>query len=264
LKGGKKEVKMKTVRVLFLSILVVIAITLYLFNPVSAVVPFGANYSGEVTTTAPADSPQSHTALAGNVTYLTLTGFTTTQAWQGYYGNVSGTVQLADGANKVLYNWSLASPSGEVYASENGTGAIAWVNVTCYNFTGNYSTGGARLAKLETRFNISTDDVDGVNETFSDGNSHDGFYTANRQFTTGQCPAAYMFNGTGISAIGNYEEVLLTDASDDVQVIFTALLEENNKVGFDGKYYDFEMIVLENGHGTDTNSRDYYFYVELE
>jgi hypothetical protein len=264
LKGGKKEVKMKTVRVILLFTLVVLVSTFYMFNLASAVQPYGANYSNERTTTAPIDTPQSHTALAGNVSYLDISGYTTTQAWQGYYGNVSGTVQLADSNDKILYNWSLASPSGEVYASQNGTGAIIWANITCYNYTSNYSEGGFRLTKLETRFNISTDDVDGVNETFMDSNTHEGFYTANRQITVGQCPAAYMFNSSGLGTAGKYEEVLLTDASDDYQIVFTAILEEQDYVGFDGTKYDFEMLVLENGHGTNTSPTTYYFYVELE
>jgi len=228
----------------------------FYFCEVGAVQPSGANYTNEVTTTSPLDDPQSHTAQAGNVTRLDIYGYTTTQSWQGYYGNVSGTIQLADSSDKVFYNWSLASPSGEVYATENGSGQVDWSNTACFQM-GNHSD-------LETRFNISTDDVDGVNETFSDDNSHDKFFTANREFAAGACPATYMYTENGEGEAGKFEEVLLTDQSDDIQVIFTALLEEEDVLGFDGEYYDFEMIVLENGHGTDTLSTQYYFYVELQ
>jgi hypothetical protein len=246
-------------------VLAFIAFFVFITGLALAAVPSGANYTGEVTTTAPVnDNPQSHAALAGNMTYLDITGTSTDQSWQGYYGNVSGTIQLADSSSKVLYNWSIASPSGEVYASENGTGAIAWVNITCYNYTDNYTEGGARLAKLETRFNLSSDDEDGVNETFQDDNTHDAFNTGAKEFTAGQCPAAYMYNSSGFGAAGTFEEILLTDATDDVQVVFAALLEDTNTAGFDGNYYDFEMIVLEKGKSGDTDSRDYYFYVELE
>jgi len=228
-----------------------------------AVTPSGANYTGEVTTTAAADDPESHSAIAGNLTYMSVTGFSSSQTWQGYFGNVSGTIHLADSNDKVLYNWSLASPEGEVYATVNGTGQVAWGDITCYNFTGNYTEGGARLTKLETRFNISTDDADGVNETFSDDNTHAAFFTAGTAFTTGLCPAAYMYDNSGEGNSGTFEEVLLSDATDDVQIIFTSLLEKNED-GFDGEKYDFEMLVLENGHGGNTAATDYYFYVELE
>jgi hypothetical protein len=244
-------------------ILAFIAFFVLITGFVLAAVPSGANYTGEVTTTAAADDPELHTAYAGNLTYLDVYGTSTSQSWQGYYGNVSGTIQLANSGDKVLYNWSLTSPSGEVYASENGT-AIAWANITCYNFTANYSEGGQRLTKLETRFNLSSDDGDGVNETFKDDNTHAAFNTASTAFTAGQCPATYMYANTGEGSSGTFEEVLLTDASDDVQVVFASLLEETNTVGFDGNYYDFEMIVLEKGKSGDTNPRNYYFYVELE
>jgi len=249
---------MKTVvKMVSLFIVLLVVLTVSFLNGVVAVIPFGANYTNEVTTTAPTDDPQSHSALAGNVTRLSITGYTTTQSWQGYYGNVTGTIQLADSQDKVLYNWSLDSPSGEVYATENGSGQVAWANIACFDLANDHET-------LEVWFNISTDDVDGINETFSDANTHAGFYTANTQFTPGQCSASYMYDETGTGNAGTFEEVLLTDQSDTVQVIFTALLEENDEQGFDGEYYDFEMLVLENGHGTDTAARNYYFYVELE
>jgi len=105
------------------------------FSIVVAVEPFGANVTEESTGRAPADAPQSHAAIAGNVTELNIVGTTITQTWQGYFGNVSGTVQLADSSDNVLYNWSVASPSGEVYASTNSS--IDWSYAQCLNFTSN-------------------------------------------------------------------------------------------------------------------------------
>ena len=248
--------KMKGKAGIYLTFFLLIALFLY-FGEVWAVQPSGANYTGEVTTTAPTSDPESHAAQAGNVTRLDIYGTTVTQSWQGYYGNVTGTIQLADSNDKILYNWSLTSPEGEVYASTNGSGEINWGNIACFDLATNHES-------LETFFNISTDDVDGINETFSDANTHAAFYTANHLFAAGDCPATYMFTETGEGSAGEFEEVLLTDQSDTVQVIFASLLEEQDVQGFDGEYYDFEMIVLENGHGTDTSPTNYYFYVELQ
>jgi len=238
-------------------VLIIVVIALFSFGLVLAVQPFGADITYNITTSAPADVAESHDANAGNVTYLTLYGYTTTQSWQGYYGNVSGTIQLTDSNDKVLYNWSLANPEGEVYATENGSGQVDWNNIACFDLENDHEA-------LETWFNISTDDVDGINETFSDSNSHEGFYTSNVQFTPGVCAAAYMFNASGEGYATEFEEVLLTDQSDTVQVVFTSIIEEYGRNGFDGNNYDFEMVVLENGHGTDEAYRNYYFYVELQ
>jgi hypothetical protein len=218
--------------------------------------PSGANYTDEVTTQTPASDPESHEAYAGNVTYMTMDAEVATMSWQGYYGNVSGVIQLANGDGDVFYNWSVASPTGEVYASENGSG-IAWGSIDCFDMANNIT--------LENWFNISDDDVDGVSETFSEDNTHVAFYTGSEDFTAGECAAAYMYDETGTGSSGTFEEVLLTDGTDTVQVIFTSLLESQDEQGFDDEYYDFEMLVLEDGHGTEaTSATTYYFYVELD
>jgi hypothetical protein len=239
---------------------------------VSSVAPNGATTSPGASTTAPSDPAGSANAQAGNVTNLNIFGYSTTQSWQGFFGNVSGTIELANANNKTLYNWSLASPEGEVYASTNSS--IVWTNIQCFNFTaigngtneaghgGTTNLYGTNLTNLETRFSISSDDPDGVNETFTfPANGHDLFYAAGNQFSDGECPSTKVFSSSG-PVNDQFEEVLLYEPTSS-SVVFASLLEKN-LVGFDSSTYDFEMLVLENGHGTDTSSTPYYFYVELE
>jgi len=245
---------MKTVKGLLLLCLVVVMI--FSMASVMAIIPSGANIVAGANQTAPADTPSSHPAVAGNVTELTISGFARTQSWQGYFGNVSGTIQLADANDKVMYNWSLASPEGEVYATKNSS--VEWANIACFNLVTNHLV-------LESAFGIATDDVDGVNETFENiTNVHDEFYTNNVQFTAGKCPSTEIYDNTGTGVDNHFEEVLLTDASGPTQVIFTSILDEESPLGFDAASHDFEMLVLENGHGTDVTTTTYYFYVELE
>ncbi len=212
-----------------------------------AVVPSGSDVTVGTSSSAVADSPDNDpNALAGNVTEITLFGYTTTQTWQGYFGNVTGTIQLADSSDNVMYNWSLASPEGEVYAST--APSITWSSIRCAS--------QAEQATLESNFNIASDDVDGVQETFA-FDDHAEFFTNNHQFTAGVCNNTKVFNNAGA---GTFDEVLL---SDNVNIIFTALLQEDT-VGFDAATHDFEMLVLEDGHGTDTAVTQYNFWVELE
>ena len=56
----------------------------------------------------------------------------------------------------------------------------------------------------------------------------------------------------------------MTDQSAATQVIFASIIEEASVLGFDDRDHDFEMLVLEDGHGTDLATTTYYFYVELE
>jgi len=257
------------IRFLFIFILVLLS-NIYL---VLAVEPFGANVANLTSTRAIPDPAQGIPAIAGNVTELSITGFSTTQSWQGYFGNVSGTIQLADSADNVMYNWSLASPQGEIYASTNNS--ITWNYVQCLNFdsdgtygddtsnAGGTSQYGTNLSILEAMFGIASDDVDGVDETFTLlGSGHDLFYTNNLEFEAGECRNTQVFSNAGEGEDGKFEEVLLYEPS-TYSVIFASILNED-VFGFDNNPHDFEMLVLENGHQTDTAPTTYYFWVELE
>ena len=192
---------------------------------------------------------------------LSISGFSTTQSWQGYFGNVTGTIQLADSADNVMYNWSLASPEGEIYASTNNS--ITWNYVQCLNFdsdgtyaddtanAGGTSQYGTNLTILEDMFGIASDDVDGVDETFTLlGSGHNLFYTNNLEFAEGECRNTQVFSNAGYGEDGKFEEVLLYEPT-TYSVIFASLLNED-VFGFDNNPHDFEMLVLENGHLTDT------------
>ncbi len=216
---------------------------------VLAVEPFGATITPGTSDRAPMDAPDSDpNAIAGNVTELTVFGYSITQAWQGYFGEVTGTIQLADSSDNILYNWSLASPEGEIYASNAST--INWASVDCYDEASNMSF-------FENMFGIETIDVDGINETFN-LNDHTEFFTNNIQFTAGTCDNTKLYNSAGV---GTFDEVLLV--AEGKKLVFTSILLEDAD-GFDGVTHDFEMVVLENGHGTDTDTTTYYFWVELE
>jgi hypothetical protein len=185
-------------------------------------------------------------AIAGNVTELTIVGNSTTQSWQGYYGNVSGSIGLKDSTGNVLYNWSLSS-QGEIYATN--ASSVTWAGIQCYDEPNN-------MTFFESMFGISITDADGLNETFN-LNNHAAFYSNGIQFTSGECNSTKLYNSAGV---GTFDEVLLTDGP---SIIFASLLN-NDANGFDNIPHDFEMIVLEDGHGADTTTSTYYFWAELE
>ncbi len=257
------------------TILLILFVSIFVFFifPAHSIQPTGGSVTAGTPQTAPADSAGSVPAQAGNVTPLNIVGYSSTQSWQGYFGNVSGTIQLADASDNVIYNWTLAEPSGEVYASTNSS--IIWENIQCFNFTAN-ATGsvgsagttnlaGTNLSVLESRFGILSDDVDGVNETFSftpAGDPHDQFFTANLQFSAGECLSTKVYSPSGPVA-NQFEEALLYEPITS-SVIFASLLEKGTLNGFNNQDNDFEMIVPEDGHGTDTSTTTYYFFVEIE
>jgi hypothetical protein len=267
---------MKTVKgVVVLCLLAFAIFIVFSVATMMAVVPFGANFTHIKTEQAPEDAAAAHEALAGNVTEMNVVGYTRTQTWQGYFGNISGTIQLTDVADNVMYNWSLASPQGEIYASNHSS--ILWTNVQCFNYTANGSLDlgdvsqrgstslyGLNLSGLEAAYGMNWDDVDGVNETFNQwgAGTHDLFYTNNLLFSEGECRNARIYSSAQLGEDNKFEEVLLYDPN-NAAVIFTSIIDEDVN-GFDNRTHDFEMLVLDNGHGTDIVTTRYYFYVELE
>ncbi len=270
-----KRGKMVNQRKYLLFLASILFVTVCAVSFAAAIVPTGANSSSFIKTgTSPNQAPDSRTAYAGNVSEILVNGLTTTQTWQGFYGNVTGTVELADSNHNVMYNWSLASPGGEIYASTNSS--ISWPYVQCFNFTSNgtyaddtanagaTSQFGANLSIIQTRFNINISDVDGVNRTFAriGAGGHTQFYTANQQFSAGECSSTRVYDNTGAGVAGKFEEALLYEPT-STSLIFATLLNTDAN-GFDSQTHDFEMLVLEDGHGTNTASTTYFFFVELQ
>jgi len=243
MKGGLS--KMNRISAILLVSLLVVGSAGFVFAEPNGADPVTAGADNSATATA----AKWHNATAGNVTELVIEGFSVTQSWQGYYGNVSGAIRLGDSSGNVMYNWSLASPSGEVFASRSNS--VAWSSIDCFNWT-------ASGAALETAYNID-DAADGVNETFKDSNSHAAFYVGSEEFTSGECMSTDVFDDTG-AVDGTFEEVLLHDGSD---VVFASLLEDDVD-GFDSNTHDFQMLVLEDGHEGNTDTTQYFFYIELE
>ncbi|MBR9705068.1 hypothetical protein GOV12_06665 [Candidatus Pacearchaeota archaeon] len=236
----------------------------------AAGVPSGATLSPQKNETAPSDPPGIISAFAGNVTEVNIAATSTTKTWQGYYGNVTGVVELTDGNNNTLYNWTVDSPNGEIYAANDSN--IVWTNIMCFNLTANgtgcndgtTNRGGSSPCSQNTsQWNLAfgvneTRDVDGLNETFN-RKDHDLFYTNSLEFASGECPNTRLHNDIGDEY---FQEILLWSPERNATVFASKIY--NNDDSFDEKTVDFEMIVLEDGHGTDEAITTYYFYAELE
>jgi len=210
--------------------------------------PNGANVTVITSERAPSQSPGNHSAYAGNVTQLNLLGKTITQSWQGYFGNVSGVISLGDGNDNIFYNWSAASPSGEVYATRALD--VNFATIGCAD--------SLDLSNEEAYIGQSSSDADSVSNTFNQQN-HPEFYTGPIQINANTCNSTNIFDNSGTQS-NYFHEVLLADGASNI--VYTSILEQD-KLGFDSRTHDFEMIVGENGHGTDIQTVSYYFYVEL-
>jgi hypothetical protein len=223
--------------------------------------PEGATKTETSSSRMDANVASSDGAVAGNVSGMTVTGYTVTQTWAGYYGNVTGTIKLDDAANKTLYDWTLTEPSGEIYAVNE---SLVWTNVGCFNFSSTGAGALQNLTKIETLYGLGRDDVDGFDETFNSSNGQTTFYVgSNTIASTTTCRQTSLYDNTEADPGALlFREVLLYDRTGN-NIIYTAILQ-NDTSGFNAKTIDFELLVPDNGHNADTNPTTYYFYVELE
>ncbi|MDD5086778.1 MAG: hypothetical protein PHV16_03405 [Candidatus Nanoarchaeia archaeon] len=219
---------------------------------------YAESITTESSTRFPGQAEKSIEAEAGNVTELTIYSKRSTEAWQGYYGNITGTITLDDAQNNTMYDWQIADPEGEIYAS-NGSGVV-WADVACVDFT---AAAGMNETTLETFYGINETDLDGFSETFNETYSDAlGFRVGGVTINdVDSCHMAYTFVD-GSYQTTSFKEVLLTDST---SIIFTTLLESNVdgfKTGVDA--HDFQMLVAEDGHpGQEDTTTTYWFYVEL-
>ncbi len=257
---------------LMVLILAVVALSIeYEYN-----VPQGTNITITNNTRRSANASITFNANAGNVTQLTIQGISVTKTWQGYYGNISGSITLENAAGSQFYGWDNLYPSGEVYASENSD--INWTNgnIECYNFTKDSSTylslgeyeGWVTPTPYYAGLGLEEDDVDGVDETFTNasGVGHATFYTGitlfNGSTSATPCPSVRTYNATGVESA--FEEVLLYSKSEALPV-YAGIIEQYGARGFNGKTWNFQMLIPENGHDSNASATTtYYFYLEIE
>ncbi|MFC2135541.1 hypothetical protein ACFLTH_13085 [Bacteroidota bacterium] len=212
--------------------------------------PVGANIAfNESVNVTPAPGAEIRTA-GGSFTTLVLNVTQQTPRWKAYVGNVSGDLVLADGSNLKIYDWDVATITGEVYASRNDS--ITWGSIKCLN--------NSILASEESYLNISTDGVDSINRTFNE-TTHKFMWIGGTLIANSSCRAiATYVNDTAQapSESATFQEVLLEDGTN----LIYATIIESDESGYDvNKTFDFQMIVAEDEFAAAPTP--YYFYAEI-
>jgi hypothetical protein len=230
---------------LFLTIFVILS------SSVIAIPTGPSNINPGITSRFPVTSATNVSAIAGNVTALNFESNSVTNTWQGYFGNISGSILLGNADNQTMYDWTSASPNGEIYATRSDI-PVSWGVIRC---------------AVEAEINAEDDalgvnqsvDQDSVSRTFLNTTSFNPFYVGNVNINTTQnCYALHLNDETG-NPSSDFQEVLLHDGS---ALVYTAIISQDS-TGFDGNTHDFQMLVGEDGHNGDSNPTPYYFYVEL-
>jgi hypothetical protein len=189
----------------------------------------------------------------GRIATLNISATIQNTRWKAFVGWVTGSFTLDDSTGSTIYDWSLSTTNGRVYASRKTT-AVTWASIRCANITD--------LELENILMNHSSQD-DNITKTFSAaGNAnHTAFYAGSTYFAQNACNNTvntYVENATQ-SGTAFFEEVALYDAS---YIVYATILEQN-QTGFDSNQYDFQMLAPENGLPGFTGSTAYWLYIEI-
>lgn len=211
--------------------------------------PIGVTVGWNTTETAVAPGAANSSAEGGSISTVQFNVSQQSSIWKGYVGNITGQLSLQDSDNYTLYDWSLTSFSGEVYASRGST--ISWNTVNCSNTT--------MLEAEDALLGIPAANIDSVNSTFKN-TIHSTFSVGAVAITNSSCPSiATNINGTSqiLSENADFQEIAIDD---DTNIVFVTLLEQDQQ-GFDSANYDFQMIIPDSY--SESTQTTYYFWAEL-
>lgn len=222
--------------ILAIFVLVISAATAYA-QPSCASIVAGPDERGNVSCV----NQGNHTAAGGNITYINVTVQSITEAWHGFYGQITNNSQLTleDAAGFRMYAWNFTISGGEIYASRSN--AVNWATIAAEN---DCTTDEALTGTGSDRTNL----------TFAP-NANSAFEVGTVPIAAGSACATNTYVNSSAQA-ATFEEVILTDTTN---IVYAGLLEADAQ-GFDNGNYDFQIIVPDNRTAT---VETYFFYAEL-
>ncbi len=188
-------------------------------------------------------STASYVTEGGNVTYGNLSGNVSTEKWAGFWGNVSGTIVLAPGANSpMFYTWPWTpADGGEVCAIAASSGFV-WAAVEAV-------TG----SEIDTVWGFDVLNTDSASNTLTDASCN--LIVAG---TTVAPSAGVTTNG------GTFETCAVADAAvpawkDDIA--FCVNITQGGAL-FNSLTGDYQLLAAANE--TDAQYETYNFWLELD
>ena len=235
---------------------------------------FGNSTKGAVSATKINSTINGTISPGGYVFTSNLNALQQNTRWKAYVGNVTGTLTLDDAQDNTLFQWSLTSVSGEVYATRASSN-INWTGINC-TWRGELSHGVVRYNEsnrtVEERENLAlshTSKDDNITTTFALAN-HSSITVGARIIGKNECFALNTYQNGDPQTFedsdnANFTQVILYDGTNTTNgnVLYETKIE-NDKVGYrSDSTYDFQILLPENGALGFTGSTAYYFYVEL-
>ncbi|MCX9082674.1 MAG: hypothetical protein OIN83_10800 [Candidatus Methanoperedens sp.] len=202
-----------------------------------------ADFQNATTTNGSKETSPSQTGYPSNQSeggYITnieiYTANSQTQKWQGYYGNVSGSIYLNDSSSNSMYAWTVDLNNTFVYAT---------INSTLPNTAGLYNITNS---SLDTLYNF-TASSDSISNTYFN-------YTGSQNFA-----GRTVVNPLSATTSAGYSDYVVSDVESGAvknDILWAGLINVS-KTGFKGQDADYELLVPVDSYLADI----YYFYIEL-
>jgi hypothetical protein len=258
---------------LFVFLTIISLAVVYGINFVEPSMPYSMTYMGNASNNYPVGTMQNLTR--GYIHTINIYEKQPTFKWIGVVGNITGKFALQDVDGFALYDWSISTVTGEVYATRHAE-IPAWESIGCANI--------ANITNEESWLNhtiaySARADEDSLTRTFtSSGANFNPFYVGQdvQIVDEASCYGVNLNRNDTHASIGmNWTEVMLTDGTlydtsrggsqRYITKMTYASLIQNRTLGYrNDSSYDFQMLLPQSGlEGQGIGNIAYYFYVEL-
>lgn len=259
-------------------LLFVIFISLIIFVSISSALPTGptvtvyGNSSKATAAGTKINSSVNGTISPGGFIFTTaLNSLQQNTRWKAYVGNVTGTLTLDDAQDNTIFQWSLSTVTGEVYATR-ASGTINWSGINC-TWRGErvpfYNESNRTVEETENLALSHTNKDDNITTTFRYAN-HSQIVVGSIIIPKNTCFALNTWQNDRAQVFAdsnnaNFTQVILYDGTNTTNgnIVYETKIE-NDMTGYrSDSTYDFQILLPENGANGFSSSTAYYFYVEL-
>jgi hypothetical protein len=241
-------------------LILAIGLSIFLLIRVQAADPVGPDSIDIISNvTKNTTSPKMINISGGRIGTFDINATIQNPRWKAFIGNVTGRFTLTDPEGATVFDWTISSITGRIYATANST-ALSWGSINCSNVTSleweNVKFNHTRADdNITVTFNATINSTD---DNLTVSGSHNPFYVGNRYMPASTCPTLNTYESSNPQDT-DFEEVALYDGGN---MIYATLLEDNEP-GYNGYKYDFQMIVPEIGLSDFGGATAYYIYVEI-
>lgn len=195
------------------------------------------------------------TAQGGNISLINITARRQTISWQGFAGNITGSLVLDDASSSRFYQWNLTNITGEIYFSRNAS----------INFNIIYPQNNCTIDEI-----LTGPRADRVSRTFFNNTNTVNFSVGTIAINSSTaCSAKPFVNSTAQSSTNLFENVILSAETNNEtnfsiggnQSIYVGILQDLGTAGFDTKFYNFQVLVPVN---RSSGFATYFVYAEVD